>query len=120
MDYINVPTTVFTPLEYGCIGYAEEQARKEYGDDNLVIYHGIFKPLEWVYSDNREVDKGFCKLITLKSQNEKVIGFHYLGPHAAEVTQGYGVAVKMGATKKDFENCVSIHPSYSEVILICK
>ena len=47
MDYINVPTTVFTPLEYGCCGYDEETAKKEFGADNIRTYHTSFQPLEW-------------------------------------------------------------------------
>mmetsp|Transcript_39547 Transcript_39547/g.55160 ORF Transcript_39547/g.55160 Transcript_39547/m.55160 type:complete len:87 (+) Transcript_39547:44-304(+) len=86
MDYINVPTTVFTPLEYGTIGYSEEAAIEKFGEPNLKIYHTLFKPLEWNFSDKRESDYGFVKLITLKNEGEKVVGLHYLGPNAGEVT----------------------------------
>jgi pyruvate/2-oxoglutarate dehydrogenase complex dihydrolipoamide dehydrogenase (E3) component len=68
MDYVNIPTTVFTPLEYGAIGYSEEDSRKKFADDNIKVYHGVFKPLEWNFSDNREVDKAFCKLETLNTE----------------------------------------------------
>ena len=47
MDYINVPTTVFTPLEYGCCGYSEDDAKEKYGADNIKTYHIQFQPLEW-------------------------------------------------------------------------
>jgi thioredoxin reductase (NADPH) len=47
MDYVNVPTTVFTPLEYGCCGYSEEDAQAKYGAENLATYHIAFQPLEW-------------------------------------------------------------------------
>jgi len=47
MDYINVPTTVFTPLEYGCCGYSEEDAKTKFGADNVATYHTEFQPLEW-------------------------------------------------------------------------
>jgi thioredoxin reductase (NADPH) len=67
MNYINVATTVFTPLEYGAIGYAEEDAKAKYGAENIRVYQSLFKPLEWAFSDEREEDSGFCKLICDKT-----------------------------------------------------
>ena len=60
---------------------------------------------------------GFAKLIVTKGNKEKVIGFHYIGPHAGEVTQGFAVGIKMGATKEDFDNTVGIHPTYAEELV---
>uniref|UniRef100_A0A0L8GKX1 thioredoxin-disulfide reductase (NADPH) n=1 Tax=Octopus bimaculoides TaxID=37653 RepID=A0A0L8GKX1_OCTBM len=80
-DYNFIPTTVFTPIEYGCIGISEDTALEKYPDDI----------------------------------EDKVIGFHYVGPNAGEVTQGYAVALRLGATKKDFNATVGIHPTCSEV-----
>ena len=54
------------------------------------------------------------------SLQEKVIGFHYLGPNAGEVTQGFGMSLKMGATKADFDNLIGIHPTTAEVTLECE
>jgi len=113
MDYRYVPTTVFTPLEYGACGYAEETAIKEFGEENIEVYHSYFKPLEWTVT-HREDNACYCKLITNKLDNERVIGVHYLGPNAGEVIQGYGVAVKAGATKDTFDLTVGIHPTCSE------
>merc|ERR1712113_1241865 len=56
----------------------------------------------------------YLKLICVKSQKEKVVGFHYLGPNAGEVTQGFGMSLKMGATKADFDNLIGIHPTTAE------
>lgn len=83
MEYADVATTVFTPLEYGCVGYSEEAALKKYGKDNLKVYFSEFTPLFWNFSQR----KGTCftKLIVRK-EDDVVIGFHYLGPDAAEVT----------------------------------
>lgn len=86
MDYKFVPTTVFTPIEYGCLGYAEEDAIKKWGEKELKIYQTLFRPLEWNFYESHEGDYGFIKLITLRNENEKIVGFHYLGPHAGEVT----------------------------------
>jgi len=112
-DYDNVCTTVFTPLEYGCCGLSEEDAIQKFGDDDLEVYHQNFWPLEWTVA-HRPENSCYCKLICVKSQNEKVVGFHYLGPNAGEVTQGFGIALKMGATKADFDNLIGIHPTTAE------
>ena len=125
MNYDLVPTTVFTPLEYGTIGMSEELAVETYGADNVECYVSYFKPLEWTL--NHEERKGvpvrgdnacYVKLITNLADDERVVGFHYLGPNAGEVTQGYAVAMKMGATKKDFDETVGIHPTVSEEFTI--
>lgn len=115
MDYENVATTVFTPLEYSCVGLAEEDAIKKFGEKGIDVYHTYFKPLEWNLNYEREPNSCYMKLICLKEER-KVVGIHYLGPHAGEVIQGYAVALKMGATKEDFERTVGIHPTCSEVI----
>jgi len=112
-DYVNICTTVFTPLEYGCCGLSEEDAIEQYGEDQLEVYHGNFWPLEWTVA-HRPENSCYAKLVCLKSENEKVLGFHYLGPNAGEVTQGFGIALKMGATKADFDNLIGIHPTTAE------
>jgi len=112
-DYVNICTTVFTPLEYGCCGLAEEEAINTYGNENVEVYHTNFWPLEWTVS-HRPENACYCKLICLKNEKEKVVGFHYLGPNAGEVTQGFGIAIKKGATKADFDNLIGIHPTTAE------
>lgn len=112
VDYQYVPSTVFTPIEYGCIGYTEEKAKQEYGEDNLIIYKKTFNILENKIPVKGE--KGFIKLVCLKNENERVIGFHYMGPDAAEVTQGYVFALKKGCTKEEFDDVIGIHPSNTE------
>ena len=57
---------------------------------------------------------GLSKLVCLKSENEKVVGFHFVGPNAGEVTQGFALAVRLGATKADFDGMVGIHPTDAE------
>lgn len=114
MDYADVATTVFTPLEYGSIGMAEEFARAKFGSENVRVFYGGFKPTTWNFNPNRNPRACYGKLIVHKP-TDQVVGLHYCGPDAAEVTQGYGVAIKMRATKKDFDNTVGIHPSASEV-----
>jgi len=120
MDYINVPTTVFTPVEYSCCGYSEEDAKKKFGDFDIEVYHTQFTPLEMA-ATHRKSHSGeeignfsSCKLICLKSDAERVVGIHYVGPNAGEVMQGFGLAIKLGATKADFDNVVGIHPTTAE------
>jgi len=113
MDYHLIPTTVFTPIEYGACGLGEEDAIAKYGEENIEIYHSYFKPLEY-FIPERPDNQCYCKLICHIPENFKVVGFHYLGPHAAEITQGYALAIKMGATKDDFDDVVGIHPSSAE------
>jgi len=114
MDYSDISTTVFTPLEYGTVGYNEDEAKKAIGADNLVIYHALAKPLEWALNEERENDYGYFKVICDKTKDEKVVGIHLLGPNAGEVIQGFAVAVKAGCTKAHLDDCVGIHPTFAE------
>ena len=63
MDYTNIATTVFTPLEYGAIGYSEEDAIELFGADNIEVYHTHFKPLEWNYNEENSPETCYTKLI---------------------------------------------------------
>lgn len=112
MDYELVPTTVFTPSEYGCIGLSEEQAVAKYGEDDVEVYLSEFTTLEisathrqkhkrkaedegkeseekdsWSMEDDGMSANCLSKLITVKSLGERVVGFHFVGPNAGEVTQ---------------------------------
>uniref|UniRef100_A0A672GN50 thioredoxin-disulfide reductase (NADPH) n=1 Tax=Salarias fasciatus TaxID=181472 RepID=A0A672GN50_SALFA len=113
-DYINVPTTVFTPLEYGSCGLSEEKATELYGNDNVEVFHSLFWPLEFTVP-GRDNNRCYAKLICNKLDNDRVIGFHYLGPNAGEVTQGFGAAMKCGVTKEQLDGTIGIHPTCAEV-----
>uniref|UniRef100_A0A671KM43 thioredoxin-disulfide reductase (NADPH) n=1 Tax=Sinocyclocheilus anshuiensis TaxID=1608454 RepID=A0A671KM43_9TELE len=113
-DYVNVPTTVFTPMEYGSCGYPEEKAVEIYGQENLEIYHSLFWPLEFTVP-GRDNNRCYAKIICNNLDNERVIGFHYLGPNAGEVTQGFGAAMKCGITKDQLDNTIGIHPTCAEI-----
>ncbi|XP_074861249.1 thioredoxin reductase 3 [Carettochelys insculpta] len=113
-DYVNVPTTVFTPLEYGCCGLPEERAIKEYGKENIEVFHTLFWPLEWTVA-GRDNNTCYSKIICNKHDNNRVIGFHVLGPNAGEITQGFGAAIKCGLTKELLEETIGIHPTCAEV-----
>ncbi|NXC40949.1 TRXR3 reductase, partial [Penelope pileata] len=113
-DYVNVPTTVFTPLEYGSCGLAEERAVEEYGQQNVEIYHSLFWPLEWTIP-GRDNNTCYAKIICNKLDNNRVVGFHVLGPNAGEVTQGFAAAIKCGLTKELLDETIGIHPTCAEV-----
>ena len=115
MDYDQVPTTVFTPIEYGCSGLAEEDAIEKFGEENVEVFHSYFQPLEWTVPHKQD-NACYMKMICNKLDSFRVIGFHVLGPNAGEITQGVGVAIKCGATKEDFDNTVGIHPTVGEEI----
>ncbi|XP_037070090.1 thioredoxin reductase 1, cytoplasmic-like [Pollicipes pollicipes] len=112
-DYTNVPTTVFTPVEYGCVGLSEEAAVERYGEHDVEVYHQYFTPLEHTVPQ-RDENASYGKLVCVKSQQERVVGFHLVAPHAGEVTQGYAVAMRLGATKADLDGAVGIHPTVAE------
>ncbi|KAL0483093.1 thioredoxin reductase (NADPH) [Acrasis kona] len=112
MDYTNVPTTVFTPLEYGSCGMSEEDTIKKYGQDNIEVYLIGFTPLEHEFT-HKDTNKTYMKVICVGSE-EKIIGFHYLGPNAGEITQGVAVAIRLGVTKHDLDSTVGIHPTVAE------
>jgi len=100
MDYDSVPTTVFTPLEYGCCGLSEEDAIAKYGEENLDVNHIGFQPLEWQFNKRPAEELCYTKVIVNKADQGRVVGFHILSPNAGEVTQGIGVAMKCGMTKE--------------------
>ncbi len=116
MDYTNVASTVYTPLEYGFCGLSEEDAIKQLGVDNISVYHTSFKPLEWNFLSTREDDVCYTKIIVEKA-TDKVIGYHFLGPNAGDVAQGYAVAMQCGVTKKQWDLTVGIHPTCAEELL---
>jgi thioredoxin reductase (NADPH) len=111
-DYVNIPTTVFTPLEYSACGYSEEDAIKKFGEDGILTYHRNVWPLEWTVP-GKPNDTCYMKMIVEKATNV-VVGLHYAGPNAGELMQGFAVAMKMKATKDVFDETVGIHPTNAE------
>ncbi|KAI1940268.1 Glutathione reductase [Ophidiomyces ophidiicola] len=116
--YDNIPTVVFAHPEVGSIGLTEPEAEKEYGKDNLKIYHTKFTAMfyDMMPPEEKAHNPTEMKLICAGPE-EKVVGLHILGLGVGEMLQGFGVAVKMGATKKDFDSCVAIHPTSAEELV---
>ncbi|MGQ4645859.1 glutathione-disulfide reductase [Lyngbya aestuarii] len=110
MSYENVPSAVFSTPEAASVGLTEAQAREILGDA-VKIYRARFRPMYHTLT-GRE-DKTIVKLV-VDQKTDKVLGAHMVGDYAAEIIQGIAIAVKMGATKKDFDATIGIHPSTAE------
>lgn len=111
LDYTDVATVVFSHPVIGSVGLTEEKAIAKYGSENIKVYKSSFTPMYTALGDNRQPST--MKLVTL-GENEKIIGLHGIGYGVDEMIQGFSVAIKMGATKADFDNTVAIHPTGSE------
>ena len=111
MDYSTIPTVVFSHPAIGTVGLTEEQAIKEYGQDQIKVYKSSFASMYSAVTSNRQESR--FKLITAGSE-ENVVGLHGIGYGVDEMIQGFAVAIKMGATKADFDATVAIHPTASE------
>lgn len=93
MDYDDVATTVFSPLEYGAVGLSEEAAATRYGEDNIEIYHAYYKPTEF-FVPQKSVRYCYLKAVAKRDGDQRVLGLHYVGPVAGEVIQGFAAALK--------------------------
>ena len=113
LDYENIPTVMFSHPPIGTIGLTEDEARKLHGDA-VKIYQTRFTAMYHALSPHAQSTA--MKLVCVGA-DEKVVGCHIIGMGADEMLQGFGVAIKMGATKKDFDNCVAIHPTSSEELV---
>ncbi|MGA9444629.1 MAG: glutathione-disulfide reductase [Methyloceanibacter sp.] len=108
MDYSLIPTAVFTEPEIGTVGLSEEDARKDHQVD---IYKTSFRPMRATISGRGE--KVFMKL-AVDAVTDKVLGLHMVGPDAAEIVQMAAIALRLGATKADFDATMALHPSMAE------
>jgi thioredoxin reductase (NADPH) len=92
MDYKLIPTTVFTPLEYGAVGCSEKDAIIAYGKDNIEVYHAFYKPLEY-YLPQRDTGHCYIKMVSDR-RSDRVISLHITGPNVGDILQGFAVAIK--------------------------
>ncbi|XP_058803350.1 thioredoxin reductase 1, mitochondrial isoform X2 [Phymastichus coffea] len=113
MDYTNVATTVFSPLEYGCVGLSEEQAVSIHGENEIEIYHAYYKPTEF-FVPQKSNDRCYLKVVALRHKDQKVLGMHFIGPSAGEVIQGFAAAMKANLTFPQLKSTVGIHPTTAE------
>ncbi len=119
LDYRNIPSVVFAHPEVGSIGITEPQAIEKYGRENLTIYKTNFTAMYYAMMDPEQKGPTAYKLICAGPE-ERVVGLHIMGLGSGEMLQGFGVAVKMGATKADFDSCVAIHPTSAEELVTLK
>ena len=115
MDYENIPSVVFSHPPVATIGLTEQQAREEHCP--VTVYQSDFTPMRYALSEQGVTTA--LKLICA-GKEEKVVGIHIIGDSADEMMQGFAVAVKMGATKADFDRTVAIHPSSAEELVTMK
>ncbi|KAI5476216.1 hypothetical protein MNV49_007978 [Pseudohyphozyma bogoriensis] len=115
LDYTDVPTVVFSHPTIGTVGLTEPQAREKYGD-TIKVYKSTFTSMYYAFMDPEEKEPTAMKLI-VQGENEKVVGLHLIGVGSDEMLQGFAVAIKMGATKADFDNTVAIHPTSAEEVV---
>ena len=116
LDYRNIPSVVFAHPPVATLGLTEAMAREHHGDA-VTVYESRFTPMRYSLSTDKIVTA--MKLICT-GDDEKVVGIHIIGDNADEMLQGFAVAVKMGATKADFDNTVAIHPSSAEELVTMK
>ncbi|KAA8903155.1 hypothetical protein FN846DRAFT_65931 [Sphaerosporella brunnea] len=117
LDYSNIPSVVFAHPEVGTIGMTEPEAREKFGDENIKIYKTSFVAMYYAMLEHKAPTS---YKIVCAGPDEKIVGLHILGQGSAEMLQGFGVAMKMGATKKDFDSCVAIHPTSAEELVTMK
>jgi glutathione reductase (NADPH) len=118
MSYDNIPTVVFSHPPIGTVGLTQAQAESRFGASNLTIYTSSFANMWHSFMDIPIEDRPqtFMKIICV-GEDERVVGIHMLGRDVDEMLQGFGVAVKMGATKADLDSVVAIHPTASEELV---
>ena len=114
LDYTNIPTVVFSHPPIGTVGMTETEARERFGDD-VRIYRSRFRPMRGALAGSEQ--RSLMKLVCAGSE-EKVVGLHLLGEAADEILQGFAVAIRMGATKRDFDDTVAIHPTSAEEVVL--
>merc|ERR1712127_260075 len=98
----------------GSVGLTEKEATVEHGQEQVTIYQTKFSPMYHALTTRKQ--QTVMKLVCVGAE-QKVVGLHMMGRGCDEMLQGFGVAVKMGATKADFDKCVAIHPTSSEELV---
>jgi glutathione reductase (NADPH) len=114
LDYNNIPTVVFGHPPIGTVGLTEEAARAQYGDAAVTLFRSGFVPMYHAMTTRKP--RTDMKLVTVGPE-KRVVGVHVIGPGADEMMQGFAVAMRMGATKKDFDDTVAIHPTSAEELV---
>ncbi len=110
-DHALIPTAVFTQPEIGTVGLTQEEAREDY---EVEVYRTTFRPMFHAFADR---DQRMLMKLIVDKPSQKVLGVHIIGPAAGEMIQMVGIAVKMGATKADFDRTIAVHPTAAEELV---
>jgi glutathione reductase (NADPH) len=116
VDYSNVPSVVFSHPPIGTVGMTEREAHARYPGE-VTVYSSDFIPMRYALSEHKV--RTAMKLVCAGDE-ERVVGIHIIGDNADEMLQGFAVAVKMGATKAEFDNTIAIHPGSAEELVTMK
>ncbi len=111
--YDTIPTVIFSHPPMGTVGLTEDEARAKFGDD-VKVYVSSFIGMYYALSEHKE--RSVMKLITV-GNDERIVGCHVFGDGADEMMQGFAVAIRMGATKTDFDDTIAIHPTSAEELV---
>ena len=114
VDHELIPSAIFTQPEMGTVGLSEEAAAEQ---EPVEIYATSFRPMQSAFADRP--DRVLMKLVVSK-ESRKVLGCHIVSPHAGEMIQLAGIAIKMGATKEQFDATCAVHPTISEELVTMK
>lgn len=114
LDYRLIPSVVFSHPPIATVGQTEAEAKQEHGDDAVTVYSAEFTPMYNAFTHKKT--KTAMKLVVV-GEEERVIGIHMIGLAADEMLQGFAVAMRMGATKRDFDDTIAIHPTSSEELV---
>ncbi|XP_059489563.1 thioredoxin reductase 2, mitochondrial-like [Neocloeon triangulifer] len=114
MDYKNIPTCLFTTLEYSSVGLSEEKAIELYGEDGVQVHHMYYVPTEFTLA-KRDSSKCYLKVISsTEIEKNTVLGVHFAGLNAGEIIQGFACAVKCGLTLDQLLSTVGVHPTVAQ------
>ena len=114
LDYELIPTVIFSHPTIGTVGLTEDAARERFGDDAIKVYDTAFTGMYYALGTDKQ--RSSMKLVT-QGPEEKIVGCHVIGEGADEMLQGFAVAIRMGATKRDFDDTVAIHPTSAEELV---
>ena len=114
LDYQTIATAIFTHPPIGTVGLSEPQARAQYPDQQVRVYTSEFVPMYYALMERKV--RASMKLITV-GEEERVVGCHVIGDGADEMMQGFAVAIRMGACKRDFDDPIAIHPTSAEELV---
>jgi glutathione reductase (NADPH) len=114
LAYENIPTVIFSHPPIGTVGLTEAEGVQRFGASSVKVYQARFTPMYHAFTTRKA--KCAMKLVVAGSE-ERVVGCHIIGPGADEMLQGFAVAVRMGATKRDFDDTVAIHPTVAEELV---